>query len=310
MEKRRFRTWEENAPVPSDRWRVVFRYALERSRRTWYVGLLAVAAVVTLIFEAGTLVSGDAGVAQAEGLRLAIVFSMAFGAVVLLLVGAPSLAEDRRFNAPLLYFSKPLTPESYLIGKAAHLGLLLSLVVLLPVLVLFLLAFMASLGSGEPTDAGRALGGDSLHEWRVSHLDSPVDVILGLLAVLPGMAVASAWCAAAVMAASSYTSRAWHAALGAIAGIAVPSMAGSILAQGSEGTYGLLTGPAQWITAVVWLPMDLLYSPYANPLTGPAPQQYDGALATVPLAYFLLITTGAGLCWLTLQRTRRVEAML
>ncbi len=309
VETRRFRTWETGAAVATGAWRIVFRYALERSRRTWYMGLLAVAAIVALIFNAGGLFSSDAGVVAADAMLLPLVVSFFFGAVVLMLVGAPGLAEDRRFNAPLLYFSKPLRPQSYLAGKAAHLGLLLGLLVVLPLALLLVVAFAASLGGGAPETSGYANSPEAQHEWRVRHIDAPGDALLAMVTLVPGVALGTAWCATVVMLASSYTSRAWHAALAALGGIAVPSLAGGILSGGVSGAFEGLFGPVQWLGSVIYLPWNLLFDPGADPYYGDVSSAYDGAGLTIVLAYALLIGTGYAAWRLTLRRVGNLEGL-
>ncbi len=71
------------------------------------------------------------------------------GFIVLLfvvLVGSNLIAADRRFKALQLYFSKPLTPLDYILGKLGIVGTFLVLTVWMPVMLLWIFGLMI-----EPT---------------------------------------------------------------------------------------------------------------------------------------------------------------
>jgi hypothetical protein len=80
-------------------------------------------------------------------LLLMIFFRYPQGLLIVLLVGmiAPSLiALDMRSRAYLLYFSRPLTPLEYIVGKALVLWAYLAAVTTLPALVLYLVGVLLS----------------------------------------------------------------------------------------------------------------------------------------------------------------------
>jgi ABC-2 type transport system permease protein len=69
------------------------------------------------------------------------------GILMVMLVGliAPSLiSQDFRSKAFLLYFSRPITPIDYVIGKAAVVAVYLSAITLLPALLLYAIGVMLS----------------------------------------------------------------------------------------------------------------------------------------------------------------------
>ncbi len=68
-----------------------------------------------------------------------------FAMVVLIGLVAPMLVSyDLRTKAYLMYFSRPLTPTQYVIGKSAVIWFLLSMIVTLPALLLYVLGVLLS----------------------------------------------------------------------------------------------------------------------------------------------------------------------
>ncbi len=309
VESRRFRTWEQETPADHSPWRIVMRYGWERTRRSAILRMAAVAAVMLFVFQAAVLADERAYGIGMSSLTFPIVTWTFVAAIVALLVGAPSLAEDRRFNAGLLYFSKPVRAQSYLAGKTAHLAVLLAGSALLPLLVTVAVAGVMGLGSEPPMFAfSEARGGEDLRQWEASTLNTFGEAVAVLAVVAPAGVVAIAWIGSISLLASSYTTRAWQAALAAAGGVGGASMLGAIVGEGVESSVWHLFGPMQWLTAVLTLPLELMFSLSANPDFGPVSRQYDHAGATIVLAYLLLLASGAGALWLTAARVRAMEA--
>ena len=63
------------------------------------------------------------------------------------LVGSDLIAQDRRHNALQIYFSKPLTPNDYILGKLGIVGSFLMGITWLPVLLLWLFALTLQIRS-------------------------------------------------------------------------------------------------------------------------------------------------------------------
>lgn len=59
-----------------------------------------------------------------------------------LLVGSSLIAEDRQYKALQLYFSKPLTPRDYILGKLGIIGSFLVITVWLPIFLLWVFGLM------------------------------------------------------------------------------------------------------------------------------------------------------------------------
>jgi len=82
-------------------------------------------------------------------------FQLPVVAILLVMLGAGLIAEDRRTNALELYLSRPLGVGRYLVGKVGTMAFFLALVTLLPALVLVLADAMLSLDP-EPDWGARA----------------------------------------------------------------------------------------------------------------------------------------------------------
>lgn len=94
-------------------------------------------------------------------------FQLPVVAILLVMVGAGLVAEDRRTNALELYLSRPLGVAQYLAGKVGTIAFFVALVTLLPALVLVLADAMLALDpivdwAARARLAGRALGAGAI----------------------------------------------------------------------------------------------------------------------------------------------------
>jgi ABC-2 type transport system permease protein len=77
--------------------------------------------------------------------------------IVVLLVGPGLISQDLRFNALQLYFSRPLRRIDYFVGKLGVIGWFLSLVIILPSLIAYVLGLLFSLDITIVRDTFRLL---------------------------------------------------------------------------------------------------------------------------------------------------------
>ena len=68
--------------------------------------------------------------------------------IFVVLVGSDIIAQDRRHNALQIYFSKPITPNDYLLGKLGIVGVVLAGAVWVPLLLLWLFAVAVNTQDG------------------------------------------------------------------------------------------------------------------------------------------------------------------
>lgn len=89
----------------------------------------------------------EAARSQVWATLLMILFRYPQGALMILMVGViapPLIAQDMRSRAFLIYFSRPLTPGEYVLGKAFVVWTYLFLIASLPALALYLLGVLLS----------------------------------------------------------------------------------------------------------------------------------------------------------------------
>lgn len=78
--------------------------------------------------------------------------------VVMALVGPPLISRDIRSRSFLIYFSKPIVPGEYILGKAGILVCYVAYVVLLPALLLYAISIGFSPSVGSFLDTWRTIG--------------------------------------------------------------------------------------------------------------------------------------------------------
>lgn len=86
-----------------------------------------------------TQLLGEGGADVGAGFYWGAIDQQGFSVLIfVVLVGSSLIASDRRYRALQLYFSKPLTPLDYILGKLGIVGCFLVLTVWLPVLLLWI----------------------------------------------------------------------------------------------------------------------------------------------------------------------------
>ncbi len=331
VESRRFRTWETGAHSNFVRaWWLLVRYQFNRYVRTWYVYMIIILGVfgAMLGLFMMSIIAGDA-----EGLPLGarpdIIQEGPMGfigvAMVLfaLLITAPSISEDLRFNAQLFYFSKPLRVRDYMLGKNAFNFIGMAAVGLIPVLILA--ASVIAVGPGDEVALRAFMQAEGLSaeridefvsDWKYEGVDTWGDALY--LAFMPAAAVISLaiGLVGLTMAVSSFTRRAWHAAVGTAIIVAGWSVLGAVISDGMTTSKGLLFYPMGWVYATVFLPFEHRFPPsYCRPGTsnferGYCDWQMEGILhaeTTIPMAHFLLVATGIIGITITWIRIKRME---
>jgi hypothetical protein len=288
VETRRFRTWEDEAELPLRPWRTVFKFGMVRMWRTWYLTLLAVAALVSAALFIGfqTVEWTQHGQPTTGSLQGGIAFLIFPALVFLVLVGAPLLAEDIRFNAPLFYFSRPLRPQDYLRGKAMQLGLVLAIFGLVPIAAM-MVAALPSVVTGQSTTPGTIA---SVGDWLVA-----------LLAALAGTSAILLFLASATICASAFTKRGWHAGVAAFAVVGSFGVLGAAASFGLKGAYLDLFGPFGWMKQA-------LTGPWALYFRAPGQSLPDGTAAVVPICYLLLAGTSLAALLAAGHRLQDMEA--
>lgn len=324
VEMRRFRTWEQDTPHdPENAWRTVARYAVLRAFTNWPTMMLHVLALLFAVVVIGSLsyglrfegvYDGYAG-APADVVHVGLALFAVPAGAMLLWIGAPMFSEDLRFNAPLFYFAKPLRTRHYMQGKVLHLAATLAAVSYVPIL-LFLLVIPVLGFPDAPTSYiwdDTPLDPEELHFWEVETISSFGEWTYVMGIVTFGAAVVLAWTTSVVSLVSTYTRRAWHAAMSVVALVGGWGMLGLVASDSFRNAYGNLTGPFGWLNAVLFLPLELEFSLAANPMPGDAAfygERFAGAWPTFWLAHLILIATTVLFLWLTLRRLRRLEAIL
>lgn len=325
VEFRRFRTWEKDTTGdPRNAWRIVAKYAVLRMTSNSIMRMLLVLALVFSVVTVGGLTFAaqegfDYADARGESVYAGTPWEMLMGmqflfllpvGVFLLFVGAPMFSEDLRFNAPLLYFSKPLRTRQYLQGKLAHLAGTFAAFSLVP-LSLFMLVVL-TMGFPDPPAQywynDQPLTADQVAAWRSAHITGFADWAYGAFFVILANINILAWTTAVTGLLSAYTQRAWHAAMGLVALVGAWGILGLVLMDSSNSVAGNLAGPFGWAYAIAVLPLqmrsgDLItFSDDAG--------YYDAAWPTVWGAHLLFAATTVLFLYLIQRRLRRLEAIL
>ena len=307
LERRRFRTWEQDTQAPpSRRWAVVLRFSALRTLRTWYLAsLLALAvllAAIGLVAFSYDAINGTNKDAYAAAAGMFLVMPTVF----LLLVGAPLLAEDVRFNAPLFYFSRPLRTVDYLLGKCLHAFGLVAATGLVPIVLFCLMVLLIGVHDVSPTDpyTGDLRSDEEMAALSAQRIDGVGEALYAAFVTILGAASVLFFATSAMIACSAYTRRAWHAAMAFVAILGCWSLLGVFAIELVKGAGQHLFGPAGWGYLVLGAPMDAFF---AQP---PLPSYLRGAGLAIPLAHLLLIGTGIGSLRLAQRRLRRLEGLL
>ncbi len=138
-------------------WPILRRNFLTELRKRRTIVLLMLAWVVILV--RGVILYGDlrsGGLLQSSGLvpggmgtfYQAVRGQSAFVILFVLLSGTELISRDRRYNALQIYFSRPLTPNDYILGKLGIVSAFVFLVSWLPVLLLWIFAVAVSTREG------------------------------------------------------------------------------------------------------------------------------------------------------------------
>jgi ABC-type transport system involved in multi-copper enzyme maturation permease subunit len=145
----------------STRWRVIMRNQLSAAWKNWwrYKAWIGLSVLITVVLGAIMVALRQEvfnGIRQ-NGIVVSFVDGMVFGSIrfyvkvgflVTLTCGAGIVANDLRTGAFTFYFSRPVRPIDYLLGKIAGLFILQAFVLLLPMLVLT----FVRLGVSDSTD--------------------------------------------------------------------------------------------------------------------------------------------------------------
>lgn len=313
LESRRFRTWESDTYAePANRWGVVLRYATLRALQTWYLaGFLALVVVNTII--SIIVFSYDASNGTGADLYYAALAVFSFApALFLLLVGAPLLAEDVRFNAPLFYFSRPLRPADYLLGKCLHLFGVVVATGLVPLVLVSAMVLVLGVHDVSPTDSfsGDVRSPDEMRVARIHAVDTLPDALYAGFFTTFGGAACLFFLTSAMVLCSAYTRRAWHAAMAFVAILGSWSLLGAFATELMRGAWQHLVGPAGWMYLAVILPLKKHFTVTGQTGKGWGASGMQGAWGAIPLAYVLLIGAGAACLWFANRRIQRLEALL
>lgn len=320
VEARRFRTWETDAHGDSEHsMRTIVKYGLIKILGAWHIRLLLVLALLFTIStlgafsyeiaaggrpESGTGMDGEVfGVAA----TLAFLPTMAF----LIFVAAPLFAEDLRFNAPLFYFSKPVSGREYLWGKVGLLGVVLAATVLVPLLLFTLMALVGTILARPPTKPyqweSTAEFNFRLQDWHVYNMDTFGDWAYAVGTVVPAFLVMFLLLIVIFLAASAWTTRAWHAAIAGLASLGVLSFLGGTIMDTSRTAMGSAFGPVGWVELLIFVPLSRRFN--HEPLYSWREEYYATYPAAVVTSYvfmFALIVAG----WFAMQlRIRRMEGL-
>lgn len=313
LESRRFRTWESDTYAqPANRWGVVLRYAVLRTLRTWYLsGLLALVAINTVVSIA--VFSYDASNGTQVDLYYAALAAFSFApALFLLLVGAPLLAEDVRFNAPLFYFSRPLRTADYLLGKCMHLFGIVVATGLVPLLLVSVMVVAIGVQDVSPTEpwSGDARTPDEMRTARIHAVDTLPDALYAGFFTVVGGAACLFFLTSAMVLCSAYTRRAWHAAMAFVATLGSWSLLGAFATELLRGAWQNLAGPAGWMYLAVIVPLEKHFTVGGQTGQGWEARGLEGAWGAIPLAYLFLVGAGALCLWAANRRIQRLEALL
>ncbi len=320
VEARRFRTWEKDVYGNSEHsMRTIVKYGLIKILGAWHIRLLL---VLALLFTIGTLGAFSYELASGGDPRdgtgldgemfgaaamLAFVPTMAF----LIFIAAPLFAEDLRFNAPLFYFSKPVSGREYFWGKLGLLGLVLGATALAPLLLFILMALLGTILARPPTHPYSWENGAEFNmrvqDWHNYNMDTFADWAYAVGTVLPAFLVMFVLLIVIFLVASSWTTRAWHAAIAGLSILGVLSFLGGTVMDSSRTAMGSAFGPIGWIELLIFVPLSRRFG--YEPLYSWREDYYSTYPAAVVTSYvimFGLIVAG----WFALQwRIRRMEGL-
>ena len=326
VESRRFRTWETASTTGSVVvWWLLVRYLVNRYIRVWYVYMVVILGVFGALLGVFLLnvVAGEEQ--QIFGVRPDLIQEgpLAFigigMALFALLVTAPSIAEDVRFNAHLFYFSKPVRTWDYMLGKTAFNFFGLALVGIIPALILA--GTVLSIGPWDESAILELLIEDGatpaearaqMDEMRSDRVDTWADA--WYLATMPLLATLSlsVGLVGLTMAFSAFTRRAWHAAVGVVIFIVGWSVLGGIASETIESAEWRLYFPAGWMDAVTFLPISYRFRPYCPPEDGGRycdylNEEFAHAASTIWLSHLFLVLIGVIGMMVTWARVKRLQ---
>lgn len=309
LESRRFRVWEQEAqPDLQRRWRILLRYAVVRTTHTWYLSVLlalaAIGTIITLVSFSYILLDGVQSPGVYLGAQAAFLW---IPAVFLLLVGAPLIAEDVRFNAPLFYFSRPLRTVDYLMGKCVHIFGLVVATGLIPFAVFCLMVVLIGVHdvpvinsfNDQPRDP------DDIAQDRQLSIDTIPEALYASAVSLLGFTSVLFFVTSAMIFFSAMTRRAWHAAMAFVAVLGSWSILGAFMAELVRGAGQNLFGPGGWMILVLLAPLEAFFK-----LEDSDPSWLQGAGWAIPFAHILLIGTGILALLLAQRRLRKLEEIL
>ncbi len=341
VEHRVFRTWEADVRANRVRaWMLLLGSLVNRYSRAWYVYMIMVlgifGAMLGLFLSAqgsdfyaaglqGIPVGPDPGIMQEGPIQFILLGMMLFTVIV----AAPSIAEDVRFNAQLFYFSKPMRVSDYMLGKGLFNALGLAVVGIVPMAILSITVLGTGPGDAQGiTDAmllERASQEDIdsvLDRWRHEGVDSWSDAFYLALMPLAGIVSISVGLTGFTLALSSFTRRAWHAAVGVFLIIQGWSAVGAINASHIETSERLRYHPNGWSEAVLFLPNEQRFRyahcvPESIHYRDPAERGYDpclyenlrieGADTTILVAHVALWLVGILSLIVAIARLKRLE---
>lgn len=310
VESRRFRTWDESRDLEADhRVRLLIKAQFLRYRHNWpfwvVFGLAVLGAIAAMMAPFGEL---DA-IGYVDGATIAYGY---FGAaaplagIAIILFGSPTIAEDLRFNAPLFYFSRPVRVWDYVLAKVGFLLALLGIVIGMG-LVTTLLGTLVTIRDADVPR--RPWMSPEYHqelvlraqEAGVTHVGDWL--VLSLILVTGTLSVAF-FLSTAMIAVSSCTRRAWHAAVGFLVLIGTWGFLGIGLGfVMADNAWQLLWGPFGWIAATTFLPADAYFADGEWTLT-------RGIAGVAPLAHLLMIASGLAFVRFTRSRVAKMEGAL
>lgn len=320
VEARRFRTWEVDAHGDSEHsMRTIVKYGLIKILGAWHIRLLL---VLALLFTIGTLGAfsyeiasgghpqygtGMDGELFAAAVMLAFLPTLAF----LIFVAAPLFAEDLRFNAPLFYFSKPVSGREYLWGKIGLLVLVLAATVLVPLLLFILMALVGTILAKPPTQSFNWESTQEFNlrvqEWHLHNMDTFGDWAYAVGTVLPAFLVMFILLIVIFLTASAWTSRAWHAAIAGLSVLGVLSFLGGTVMDSSRTAMGSAFGPVGWVELLIFIPLSRRFD--NEPMYSWREEYYATYPAAVVTSYILMFGLIVA-CWFAMQlRIRRMEGL-
>lgn len=326
VEFRRFRTWDSRSQAKAGRnWWLIVRSLTQRYARSWYVYMVIVLGLFGAVLGLFLMnLEGPREIPVGVSPHLVSEGPMAFIGIGMglfaMLVTAPSIAEDIRFNAQLFYFSKPMRVGDYMLGKNGFNFLGLAIVGLVPMLVLSIAAL--SIGPGSEAGIREALtaqgaspeeANEFIARWKHTSVDTWAEALY--VAGMPLLAVISVsiGLVGVTTAVSAFTRRAWHAAVGTVVLITGWSILGEVAATGVETAKYRLYHPAGWLDAVTFLPFrnqfrdGSCYGQQGGGWCAYEMRMLEDATYTIWMSHALLIATGLAGLLVTWIRLKRLE---